>query len=54
MTVNQKLETSREVRLWVGIGIKLTGLGIMAYYYIPGFRHRVNDRILDYKAKHHK
>jgi len=54
MTVNQKLETSREVRQWVGIGIKLTGIGLMAYNYIPGFRHWVDDRILDYKAKHNK
>ena len=51
MTTNQKLETSREIRQWVGIGLKLGTVALMAYHYIPNFKNWVDCKIADYKAR---
>lgn len=45
MTIGQKLELSREIRQWVGIGIKGAGLVMSAYIFIPGVKNAVDDAI---------
>ena len=51
MTPNQRIDASREVRLWAGTGIKLLGIAVTAYIYIPPFQRWVNDKIEKAKIK---
>lgn len=51
LTINQKLELSREIRQWVGIGVKSIGLFMSAYIFMPGVKNTVDDAINKLKYK---
>lgn len=44
MSINQKLETSREIRQWVGIGISTISLVVGVWYLVDpeGLKRTVN------------
>ena len=54
MTTNQKIETSREVRQWVMLGIKAGSTAVMAYALIPEFRTFVDRKVYDFKHRSDK
>lgn len=51
MSINQKLELSREIRQWMRIGFKGAGLFVSAYVFIPGVKNAVDDAINKLKYK---
>ena len=51
LSASQKTDISREARLWAGVGLKLLGIGVTAYIYIPQFKNWVDRKIENAKIK---
>lgn len=51
MTTGQRIDTSKEIRQWIGLGMKLATLVYVAYLSIPGVKTFVDEKLYDINHK---